>query len=265
MGRARKRFGQHFLEPAWVDQGHRAIDPAPDRRLRRDRTGPRRADASAGRARQARHRLRDRSRSGRGSDGRRPAERHRRRRATSSRRRRLALRVERSRVRVAGNLPYNVASPILFKLVDWFRDRRPARRRDADAAARGRRPAGRRAGHARVRRPDRADSARRRRASGSSRSRPAPFGPRRRSSRRSFSFAFTRPDPAVQDHAVFTGTGAGGLHAAPQDARECPPGVRSSGSPLAARGPRAGGPRRPAPPGDADHRRVRPPVGRLRR
>src|SRR4051812_49682334 len=27
---ARKRFGQHFLEPAWVDKLVRAIDPQPD-------------------------------------------------------------------------------------------------------------------------------------------------------------------------------------------------------------------------------------------
>ena len=28
--RARKRFGQHFLEPAWVEKVIRAIDPQPD-------------------------------------------------------------------------------------------------------------------------------------------------------------------------------------------------------------------------------------------
>src|SRR5882672_2176923 len=30
MIRARKRFGQHFLEPAWADKVVRAIDPKPD-------------------------------------------------------------------------------------------------------------------------------------------------------------------------------------------------------------------------------------------
>src|SRR5438874_6770235 len=30
MIRARKRFGQHFLEPAWVEKVVRAIDPGPD-------------------------------------------------------------------------------------------------------------------------------------------------------------------------------------------------------------------------------------------
>jgi 16S rRNA (adenine1518-N6/adenine1519-N6)-dimethyltransferase len=33
MIRARKRFGQHFLEPAWVDKVIRAIDPKPDDRF----------------------------------------------------------------------------------------------------------------------------------------------------------------------------------------------------------------------------------------
>jgi len=30
MIRARKRFGQHFLEPTWVEKVIRAIDPKPD-------------------------------------------------------------------------------------------------------------------------------------------------------------------------------------------------------------------------------------------
>ena len=30
MIRARKRFGQHFLEPAWVEKLVAAIDPRPD-------------------------------------------------------------------------------------------------------------------------------------------------------------------------------------------------------------------------------------------
>ena len=42
-------------------------------------------------------------------------------------------------VRVAGNLPYNVASPILFTLLELFMGRHPARRRDGHAAAGGRR------------------------------------------------------------------------------------------------------------------------------
>ena len=47
----------------------------------------------------------------------------------------------RSRLRVAGNLPYNVASPILFKLVELHAAGTPTHRRHGHAAARGRRPA----------------------------------------------------------------------------------------------------------------------------
>jgi len=31
--RARKQFGQHFLEPVWVDKVIKAIDPRPDQRF----------------------------------------------------------------------------------------------------------------------------------------------------------------------------------------------------------------------------------------
>ena len=73
-----------------------------------------------------------------------PGERDRRRRRLPPGRRRSAARA-RSRVRVAGNLPYNISTPILFRLLALAR-RRPARqRRDAHAPARGRRPARRRA------------------------------------------------------------------------------------------------------------------------
>ena len=40
---------------------------------------------------------------------------------------------------IAGNLPYNISSPILFKLLATYRASTAACRRDADAAARGRR------------------------------------------------------------------------------------------------------------------------------
>ena len=54
--RRRKRFGQHFLEPAWVDK----VDPrdrsAAGSDVHRDRTGPRRADPPARRARRSRSR-----------------------------------------------------------------------------------------------------------------------------------------------------------------------------------------------------------------
>ena len=55
-------------------------------------------------------------------------------------------------LRVAGNLPYNVSSPILFQLLDAHRRGRADRRRDADAAARGRRADRGRAGDEGLRR-----------------------------------------------------------------------------------------------------------------
>jgi 16S rRNA (adenine1518-N6/adenine1519-N6)-dimethyltransferase len=116
---ARKRFGQHFLEPAWVVKVVRAIAPAPDDVF--FEIGP-----------------------GRGALT---------RELTARARRVTAFEIDRDLadellqtapanleviagdfltspwilenrpghpVRVAGNLPYNVASPILFKLVELF-------------------------------------------------------------------------------------------------------------------------------------------------
>jgi 16S rRNA (adenine1518-N6/adenine1519-N6)-dimethyltransferase len=128
--RARKRFGQHFLERAWVEKVMRAIDPKPGDVFieigpgRGALTGPLTAaslrvvafeidrDLVATLAANApptltvvpgdflkttreslTSRLETVDRSGAPDGG----------------------------VRVAGNLPYNVASPIMFKLVDLFR------------------------------------------------------------------------------------------------------------------------------------------------
>ena len=117
---ARKRFGQHFLEPAWVRKVVDAIDPKPDETF--IEIGP-----------------------GRGALTRPLAERVKRLVAYEIDRDLIAqlraaaianieivegdfldapppaLSPEPSPLRVAGNLPYNVASPILFKLVDWSR------------------------------------------------------------------------------------------------------------------------------------------------
>jgi len=121
--RARKRFGQHFLEPAWVDKVLRAIAPASDQAF---------IEIGAGRGAMTRA-------------------------LTARARRVVAFEIDRDLaaalrqtaptnltvvegdfldvtpetlqsvltagelaqpIRVAGNLPYNVASPILFKLVD---------------------------------------------------------------------------------------------------------------------------------------------------
>jgi len=121
MIRARKRFGQHFLEPAWADKVIRAIDPKPDEVF--VEIGP-----------------------GRGILTRRLAEKARaviafeidRDLAADLERNRppnVGIIVgdfldadidiapqpfERSTLRAAGNLPYNVASPILVKLADLY-------------------------------------------------------------------------------------------------------------------------------------------------
>lgn len=122
MIRARKRFGQHFLERAWVEKVLRAIDPRPDQTFieigpgRGALTRPLAARAGAVIAfeidRDLAAALREESipnltivegdfldsfsppRAEHGAGG------------------------TLSSVRVAGNLPYNVASPILFKLAD---------------------------------------------------------------------------------------------------------------------------------------------------
>jgi 16S rRNA (adenine1518-N6/adenine1519-N6)-dimethyltransferase len=121
---ARRRFGQHFLEPAWVDKLIRAIDPRPDDVFveigsgRGALTRPLAAKAKAVIACEIDRDL-----------------------AASLRADRIAnvtivdgdflesrwLEAGRpaGRLRVAGNLPYNVASPILFKLGELYRNAVP--------------------------------------------------------------------------------------------------------------------------------------------
>jgi len=118
---ARKRFGQHFLEPAWVAKVIKAIDP----RLNDEfiEIGPGRAALTTPLTTVARHVTafeidRDLAYTLRESA---PPnltvvegdflesdwlERH----------------PPSGRVRIAGNLPYNVASPILFRLIELFED-----------------------------------------------------------------------------------------------------------------------------------------------
>jgi 16S rRNA (adenine1518-N6/adenine1519-N6)-dimethyltransferase len=121
--RARKRFGQHFLEPAWVEKVLRAIAPAHDETFLE--IGPGRGAMTRPLADLAGRVVAfeiDRDLAGALEAAARP-------RLTiiegdfleiSADRIRSLLPVgERSRpIRVAGNLPYNVASPILFRLVD---------------------------------------------------------------------------------------------------------------------------------------------------
>ena len=129
MIRARKRFGQHFLEPAWVEKVIRAIDPKPDETFVEIGPGP----GALTRPLAARARaviayeidrdlaadlrtagianltvvegdfLNENPKPGTGE----PKTQHAEPRTPNA-------------LRVAGNLPYNVASPIMFKLADLF-------------------------------------------------------------------------------------------------------------------------------------------------
>lgn len=121
MTRARKRFGQHFLEPAWVDKLVTAIDPGPEEIF--VEIGPGRGALTLPLAARCAHVIayeidRDLTRALR---ERAPenvgvlegdfldAEIH----LVDSPKPLAAL-------RVAANLPYNVASPILFRLVELY-------------------------------------------------------------------------------------------------------------------------------------------------
>ena len=117
--KARKRFGQNFLEPAWVDKVIRAIDPQPNETFVEIGPGhgaltrPLAARAKAVIAYEIDRDLAAELRESAPSNvtivegdflG-----------VQNS-----AFRGQRSSVRVAGNLPYNVASPILFKLSELY-------------------------------------------------------------------------------------------------------------------------------------------------
>jgi len=121
---ARKRFGQHFLEPAWVEKVVRAIDPKPDDRFLEIGPGGGALTRSlAARAKSVVAYEIDRDLAAALRDSHVPnvtvvegdflgAD------AQSAIRNESAVRNPQSAIRVAGNLPYNVASPILFKLAE---------------------------------------------------------------------------------------------------------------------------------------------------
>jgi 16S rRNA (adenine1518-N6/adenine1519-N6)-dimethyltransferase len=132
MIRARKRFGQHFLEPAWVDKVIRAIDPKPDETFVEIGPGPgalTRPLAARIKALVAYEIDRDLAADLRASalpnltvveadfltvenleprtENPEPGTPNAERRMPNA-------------FRIAGNLPYNVASPIMFKLAELF-------------------------------------------------------------------------------------------------------------------------------------------------
>jgi len=132
MIRARKRFGQHFLEPAWVDKVIRAIAPNPDEAFIEIGAGPgalTRPLAARVQSLVAVEIDRDLAAGLRAAAisnvtvvetdflsnlvvASSPS--------SSVDVPHSAFRIPRSAFRVAGNLPYNVASPIMFKLAELF-------------------------------------------------------------------------------------------------------------------------------------------------
>ena len=123
---AKTRFAQHFLERAWAEKVVRAIAPAPDQTF--FEIGPGRGAitpllASAARDVFAFEIDRDRAESLRhdGPRGVRVVEGDLLTLTADRLNRELAtLEPAPTSVRVAGNLPYNVASPILFKLIELY-------------------------------------------------------------------------------------------------------------------------------------------------
>src|SRR5439155_21059872 len=122
---ARKRFGQHFLEPVWVEKVVRAIDPQPDEMF--VEIGPGRGALTRPLAARARSVVaceidRDLASALRATAPANLAIVERDFLATADSR----LGTTDSRlpttdsIRIAGNLPYNVASPILFALTEAF-------------------------------------------------------------------------------------------------------------------------------------------------
>jgi 16S rRNA (adenine1518-N6/adenine1519-N6)-dimethyltransferase len=127
MIRARKRFGQHFLEPVWVDKVLRAIQAAPHDTF--IEIGPGRGALTQPLARTAARvvafeidrdlaaALRESTRNVRIVDGDfLDVTPH-----GITEQLGLTGHEDTSALRVAGNLPYNVASPLLFKMVELYR------------------------------------------------------------------------------------------------------------------------------------------------
>jgi 16S rRNA (adenine1518-N6/adenine1519-N6)-dimethyltransferase len=139
MIRARKRFGQHFLEPAWVDKVIRAIDPRPDETFVEIGPGQgalTRPLAARAKAVVAYEIDRDLAADLRATAIAKVTVIERDFLELSSENLELAPRTPEPRtpeprtpnseprtpnpIRVAGNLPYNVASPMLFKLAELY-------------------------------------------------------------------------------------------------------------------------------------------------
>jgi 16S rRNA (adenine1518-N6/adenine1519-N6)-dimethyltransferase len=118
--RARKQFGQHFLEPAWVDKVVRAIDPKPDETF--VEIGPGTGALTrplAARAKSVTAFEIDRDLAAQVEAAAIPNVTVVEGDFLAVEARPFLLRTS-NFIRVAGNLPYNVASPILFKLTELY-------------------------------------------------------------------------------------------------------------------------------------------------
>src|SRR3981081_3598987 len=122
---ARKRFGQHFLERAWVDKLIQAIAPSGDQTFLEIGSG--RGALTGPLAERAAHVVAceiDRDLAAGLRAGALPnltvIEGDFLDASAEQLRRELAATGRPETLRVAGNLPYNVASPILFKLIELY-------------------------------------------------------------------------------------------------------------------------------------------------
>jgi len=123
MIRARKRFGQHFLEPAWVDKVIRAIAPKPDEAFIEIGPGPgalTRPLAARVKTLVAYEIDRDLAADLRAADIAHLTVVETDFLSLADSAFHSAAGNPHSAFRVAGNLPYNIASPIMFKLAELF-------------------------------------------------------------------------------------------------------------------------------------------------
>ena len=115
--RRMKRFGQHFLEPAWVEKVIRAVDPRSDQTF--VEIGPGHGALTRPLAARAR------AVTAFEIDGDLVGELRRTMppnvTIVEGDFLRFGIRDAGNHLRVAGNLPYNVASPMLFRLVELYR------------------------------------------------------------------------------------------------------------------------------------------------
>jgi 16S rRNA (adenine1518-N6/adenine1519-N6)-dimethyltransferase len=117
--RARKQFGQHFLEPVWVDKVIKAIDPKPDQDFIEIGPGPGALTRPlAARAKSVTAYEIDRDLAAALVDEHIPGLRVVETDFLTVRTSDFELLT--SHFRVAGNLPYNVASPMMFRLTELY-------------------------------------------------------------------------------------------------------------------------------------------------